>query len=37
MIRFFLERRVLTNLITVFIIVVGGWQARRSPRSTSTS
>jgi multidrug efflux pump subunit AcrB len=27
MIRFFLERRVLTNLITVFIIVVGGWQA----------
>jgi multidrug efflux pump subunit AcrB len=27
MIEFFLTRRVLTNLITVFIVVVGGWQA----------
>ncbi|MBI4396523.1 MAG: efflux RND transporter permease subunit, partial [Elusimicrobia bacterium] len=26
MIKFFLERRVLTNLLTVFIIAVGGWQ-----------
>jgi multidrug efflux pump subunit AcrB len=27
MIEFFLKRRVLTNLLTLFIIFVGGWQA----------
>lgn len=27
MIRFFLERRVLTNLLTFFVIGIGGWQA----------
>lgn len=32
MIEFFLKRRVLTNLITMFIIAVGGWQAFRVRR-----
>ena len=32
MIRFFLERRVLTNLITFFVIGIGGWQSLKVRR-----